>query len=195
MVTPRRRPSRPPCKGSLADITDDPDVERVVTYADAPAPALLSNDGASTLAVVYLNKEVESAVEDSARLADAVDAPAGVEVQVTGIPQLYHEFNQKIEQDLVMAETISLPIALLILLAVFGTLVAAGLPLLIAALAMPTVVRRHRPAGVGDGDEHLRHQPGDHDRPGAGDRLLAVHGQPLPRGAAPSLGRRSPSSG
>ena len=93
----------------------------------------------STLAVVYLNKEVESAVEDSARLADAVDAPAGVEVQVTGIPQLYHEFNQKIEQDLVMAETISLPIALLILLAVFGTLVAAGLPLLIAALAMPTV--------------------------------------------------------
>ena len=111
----------------------------MVTYADAPAPALLSEDGASTLAVVYLTKEVESAVEDSARLADAVDAPAGVEVQVTGIPQLYHEFNQKIEQDLVMAETISLPIALLILLAVFGTLVAAGLPLLIAALAMPTV--------------------------------------------------------
>ena len=113
-----------------------------------PAPALVIRDGTSTLAVVYLDKEVESAVEDSARLADAVDAPAGVEVQVTGIPQLYHEFNQKIEQDLVMAETISLPIALLILLAVFGTLVAAGLPLLIAALAMPTVVRRHRPAGT-----------------------------------------------
>jgi uncharacterized membrane protein YdfJ with MMPL/SSD domain len=126
-------------KDSLTDITDDPEVDRVVTYADAPAPALLSEDGISTLAIVYLNKEVESAVEDSARLADAVDVPAGVQVQVSGIPQLYHEFNQKIEQDLVMAETISLPIALLILLAVFGTLVAAGLPLLIAALAMPTV--------------------------------------------------------
>ncbi|HEY8178524.1 MAG TPA: MMPL family transporter [Candidatus Limnocylindria bacterium] len=126
-------------QGSLADITDDPDVERVVTYADAPAPALLSEDGASTLAIVYLKEDVESAVEDSARLADAVNVPAGVDVQVTGVPQLYHEFNQKIEQDLVMAETISLPIALLILLAVFGTLVAAGLPLLIAALAMPTV--------------------------------------------------------
>ena len=125
--------------GSLADIANDPEVDRVVTYADAPAPALLSEDRASTLAIVYLNKDVESAVEDSARLADAVNAPAGVEVQVTGVPQLYHEFNQKIEQDLVMAETISLPIALLILLAVFGTLVAAGLPLLIAALAMPTV--------------------------------------------------------
>ncbi|HEY7848011.1 MAG TPA: MMPL family transporter, partial [Candidatus Limnocylindria bacterium] len=126
-------------RDSLAGIADDAEVDRVVTYADAPAPGLLSEDGASTLAVVYLNEEVESAVEDSARLAEAVDAPAGVEVQVTGVPQLYHEFNQKIEQDLVMAETISLPIALLILLAVFGTLVAAGLPLLIAALAMPTV--------------------------------------------------------
>ena len=126
-------------RDSLAGIADDPDVDRVVTYADAPAPALLSEDGTSTLAVVYLNQEVESAVEDSARLAEAIDAPAGVDVQITGVPQLYHEFNQKIEQDLVMAETISLPIALLILLAVFGTLVAAGLPLLIAALAMPTV--------------------------------------------------------
>jgi uncharacterized membrane protein YdfJ with MMPL/SSD domain len=126
-------------RDSLTDVADDSAVDRVVTYADAPTPDLLSKDGASTLAIVYLKAEVESAVEDSARLADAVSAPAGVEVQVTGIPQLYHEFNQKIEQDLVMAETISLPIALLILLAVFGTLVAAGLPLLIAALAMPTV--------------------------------------------------------
>ncbi|HEX5578299.1 MAG TPA: MMPL family transporter, partial [Candidatus Limnocylindria bacterium] len=124
---------------SLADVADDPAVDRVVTYADTPAPDFISQDGASTLAVVYLKEEVEAAVEDSARLADVVNAPAGVEVQVTGIPQLYHEFNQKIERDLVMAETISLPIALLILLAVFGTLVAAGLPLLIAALAMPTV--------------------------------------------------------
>ncbi|HEX6475531.1 MAG TPA: MMPL family transporter [Candidatus Limnocylindria bacterium] len=126
-------------KDSLTDVADDSAVDRVVTYADAPSSELLSKDGASTLAIVYLKEEVESAVEDSARLAEAVNAPAGVEVQVTGIPQLYHEFNQKIEQDLVMAESISLPIALLILLAVFGTLVAAGLPLLIAALAMPTV--------------------------------------------------------
>jgi uncharacterized membrane protein YdfJ with MMPL/SSD domain len=124
---------------SLAEIADDEAVDRVLTYADSPSPDMLSEDGATTLAVVYLNKEVESAVEDSARLAEQVQAPAGVTVHITGIPQLYHEFNQKIEQDLLMAETISLPIALLILLAVFGTLVAAGLPLLMAALAMPTV--------------------------------------------------------
>ena len=124
---------------SLAAVAEDEAVDRILTYADSPLPNLLSEDGTSTLAVVYLKAAVEEAVEDSGRLAGLVDPPPGVTIAVTGVAQLYHEFNQKIEQDLVMAETISLPIALLILLAVFGTLVAAGLPLLMAALAMPTV--------------------------------------------------------
>jgi RND superfamily putative drug exporter len=90
------------------------------------------------LAVIYLDKDVEASVEDSARLADRIEAPAGVETSVTGIAQLYHELNQRVEEDLFRAEMISLPVALLILLAVFGTLVAAGLPLLIVAMAMPS---------------------------------------------------------
>ncbi|HEX6139066.1 MAG TPA: MMPL family transporter [Candidatus Limnocylindria bacterium] len=126
-------------RDSLSEVRDDPAVTRVLTYADAPAPELLSKDGASTLAVVYLDKAVEAAVEDSARLADEVKVPDGVATSVTGVPQVYHEFNERIERDLVTAEMISLPIALLILLAVFGTLVAAGLPLVIAGFAMPTV--------------------------------------------------------
>jgi RND superfamily putative drug exporter len=124
---------------SLTAVADDDAVDRILTYADSPLESLLSEDRASTLAVVYLKEAVEEAVEDSARLAALVDPPDGVTTSITGIAQLYHEFNQKIEQDLIMAETISLPIALLILLAVFGTLVAAGLPLLMAGLAMPTV--------------------------------------------------------
>jgi RND superfamily putative drug exporter len=123
---------------SVAPATDDPAVTRVLTYADQSSTDLVSTDGAWAMAVLYLDKEVESAVEDAARIAGRIEAPDGVEMHVTGVPQLYHEFNQKIEDDLVQAEMISLPIALLILLAVFGTLVAAGLPLLIAAFAMPS---------------------------------------------------------
>ncbi len=44
-----------------------------------------------------------------------------------------------------------------------------------------------RPAGR---DEHLRAQHRDDARARAGDRLLAVHRQPLPRGAAPRAERR-----
>ncbi|HET7141240.1 MAG TPA: MMPL family transporter, partial [Candidatus Limnocylindria bacterium] len=125
---------------SLVDVAADDSVIKVVTYADTHRPEQLSTDGASTLAVVNLNKPVEAAVDDSARLADEIRRPPGVTVQVTGVAQLYHEFNQKVEQDLLTAETISIPIALIILLAVFGTLAAAGLPILVAGLALPTAL-------------------------------------------------------
>ena len=123
---------------SLAEVAADPVVDRIQTYADAPVDTLLSTDGTMTLAVIYLDKAVESAVDDAARLADEVAAPSDVTTWVTGVPQIYHEFNQKIETDLVRAEIVSLPIALLILLAVFGTVVAALLPMVIAALALIT---------------------------------------------------------
>jgi RND superfamily putative drug exporter len=113
-------------------------VTKVQTFADTGAPALLSNDKTMTMAAVFLDKGVEQAVNDAGRLADEVKRPAGVTMWVTGIPQVYHEFNAKIERDLFQAEAISLPIALLILLAVFGTLVGAALPLVIAGFAMPT---------------------------------------------------------
>jgi len=123
---------------SLAGVVDDPAVTRIQTYGSTGFPALLSRDGSTTMAVVYLDKGVEEAVTDAGRLAEEVERPEGVETWVTGIPQVYHEFNAKIEQDLFQAELISLPIALLILLAVFGTLVGAALPLVIAGFAMPT---------------------------------------------------------
>ena len=125
-------------QASLATVVDDPAVTKVQTYGSTQAPALLSTDRAYTMAVVYLAKGVEEAVDDAGRLAGEVKPPAGVQTWITGVAQVYHEFNAKIESDLFMAEAISLPIALLILLAVFGTLVGAALPLVIAGFAMPT---------------------------------------------------------
>jgi RND superfamily putative drug exporter len=123
---------------SLSEVADDPVVDHVTTYADAPDPRFLSRDGTAALAVVTIDKEMEDSVDDAARLTGKVHRPDGVTTYVTGIPQLYHEFNGKIESDLVQAELISLPIALVILLVVFGTLVGAALPLLMAAVALPS---------------------------------------------------------
>ena len=125
-------------KASLVDVLKDPVASGLTTYADTHSPQLLSRDRTEALAVVNLTKPVEDSVEDASRLASEVHPSQGVPPQITGIPQVYHEFNAKIEHDISQAETISLPIALVILLAVFGTLVAAGLPMLIAALAVPT---------------------------------------------------------
>ncbi len=123
---------------ALAPVADDPAVDRINTWADTGSDLLLSTDGSMTMAVIVLDKDVEASVEDASRIAAEVGSADGAEPIITGIPQLYHEFNQRIERDLVRAEMVSLPIALLILLTVFGTLVAAGLPLLIAALTMPS---------------------------------------------------------
>jgi RND superfamily putative drug exporter len=125
-------------RASLTDLQHDPLVGGIQLYADTHAKEMLSRDGTKTLAVIALKKDAEASVTDAKHLSSLVHAPAGVPTQITGVAQVYDEFNAKIEHDLVQAEEISLPIALVILLAVFGTLVAAGLPLLMAGLALPT---------------------------------------------------------
>ncbi|HEX2883026.1 MAG TPA: MMPL family transporter [Candidatus Limnocylindria bacterium] len=122
---------------SLEPIADDPLVDEIITYGAQPADQLLSRDGSKTIAIVTLTANEEEAVEEIADLTDQIEAPEGVEIEITGVPQIYHEFTQRLESDLIRSELISLPIALLILLAVFGTLVGSVLPLLIAGLALP----------------------------------------------------------
>ncbi|MGH2427875.1 MAG: MMPL family transporter [Candidatus Limnocylindria bacterium] len=125
---------------AVAPLADDPVVDEILTYADVPDPAFTSTSGERTFVLVRLNEDVEEAVDDAERLSGLVEAPAGVETTVTGVPVIQHEFNEAVERDLLQAELISLPIALLILLAVFGTLVGASLPLVIAALALPSAM-------------------------------------------------------
>jgi RND superfamily putative drug exporter len=69
---------------------------------------------------------------------DALAHLGSVETVVTGTPLVQYEFNEAVERELVQAELISLPIALLILLAVFGTVTGAALPIVIAAIALPS---------------------------------------------------------
>ena len=76
----------------------------ILTYADVGDPSFVSRDGTKTFALVRLDEPIEDAVDDAADLAALVDAPAGVETTITGIPLVQHEFNQAIEQDLFQAE-------------------------------------------------------------------------------------------
>jgi uncharacterized membrane protein YdfJ with MMPL/SSD domain len=125
---------------SMAPLEEEAIVGEILTYADVGDPSFLSRDGTKTFALVRLDEEVEEAVDDAEHLAGLVDAPAGVDTTVTGIPLVQHEFNEAIEEDLFRAEVISLPIAMLILLAVFGTLVGAALPVIVAILSLPTAM-------------------------------------------------------
>ncbi len=123
--------------GAVAPLAEDPAVDEIITHADNGDARFLSTDGTMTFALVRLNSPDEEAVEDSQRLVGLVEQPPSVdEMWVTGVPVVYEEFNAVIEEDLRQAELISLPLAGAILLVVFGTLVGAGLPLLIAGLSL-----------------------------------------------------------
>src|SRR5438477_613028 len=66
------------------------------------------------------------------RLAPAytVTAPASVAtVEVGGRAQVFNQVGTQVEKDLRKAEGISIPITMLLLIVVFGSVVAAGLPL------------------------------------------------------------------
>ena len=59
---------------------------------------------------------------------------------VTGGPAVYNTFTQITQQDTKSAETAALPIALVVLLFVFGAFLAALLPLALALFAVPTAL-------------------------------------------------------
>jgi uncharacterized membrane protein YdfJ with MMPL/SSD domain len=60
-------------------------------------------------------------------------APPGVEAYVTGQPAIQHDLDPIFSSDLAKGESIALPIALIVLLAVFGLSFAATIPFIFAA--------------------------------------------------------------
>ena len=60
----------------------------------------------------------------------------GMTVQVSGFGEIFREVGTTIERDLVRAEMIALPVTLILLLLVFGSGVAALLPLVIGAMSI-----------------------------------------------------------
>ena len=123
---------------SLAPLDGHDAVESVISYAAMADPSLISDDGDATFAVVNLTLEPDEAIEVAPELRELIGRPDGMETYVTGQPVIEYDFNVAAEEDLVRAEIVSIPVALIILLLVFGTLVGASLPLLVAALAVPT---------------------------------------------------------
>ena len=122
---------------TLAPLRADPTVADVFVPGDGgPLDAVLvSADGRSALAVVALTIDVDQATEGYAAFRSRVDGGL-LDVTVGGWPAASTAFSAVTEEDLRVAELVSLPLTLLLLVLVFGSLVAAGLPLLVGVLAI-----------------------------------------------------------
>jgi RND superfamily putative drug exporter len=121
-----------------AALEADPDVEKVFSYWDAKSPALLSHDRKQALIMGVIPGEqdevITSVKEVSPRFQNYED-PA-VDVTVTGLAEVFRQMQHQIESDLVRAEAIALPITLIALIFVFGSIVAASLPLAVGILSI-----------------------------------------------------------
>ncbi|HYF26459.1 MAG TPA: MMPL family transporter [Baekduia sp.] len=115
------------------------DSDERVTRVVAPQPgASISRDGHTAViqagAGDTANEMVRSADDLKADLrASAAD---GVEVSLTGASGMWSDFNEANREAMMKSELMSWPVTLVILVLAFGSLVAAGLPLMLTILGL-----------------------------------------------------------
>ncbi|UJF34701.1 MMPL family transporter [Paenibacillus hexagrammi] len=117
---------------SLESVKSLPDVD-FITPVDAPRLAGHSDVMAVTVA---LHLPTDAALERYSAIQQQVKAPDGMNVYITGGPAILYDVQEASKRDIAKAEAIGLPIALLVLLIVFGTLVAAMLPLIVGLISV-----------------------------------------------------------
>ena len=95
----------------------------------------VASDGRASYATIALRSEAQSFRELMPRVTRALK-PTELKMAVTGAPVFYADILEVTERDLRRAELISLPFAVLALVYVFGSLVAAALPGLVGGAAV-----------------------------------------------------------
>ncbi|MGI8703327.1 MAG: MMPL family transporter, partial [Candidatus Limnocylindrales bacterium] len=125
---------------SLRPLRGDPRVAEIIGYAETRDARFLSEDGSATYALAQLDLTDDESVDQVDSLRALIEEPEGMTVQLTGYAPLTRDSTELSEQDLQRAELFSMPFAILILVAVFASIVAAGMPLLVAGLAIPTTL-------------------------------------------------------
>ena len=105
-------------------------------YTLGQPPTLISEDGK----LVYVLVDLDNSIAQSPVVAKIVDGYTGnyqgADIHVAGFGAVTKAINETIEHDLIRAEIIAVPIVLLLLIFVFGSLVSAGLPLFVGGMAI-----------------------------------------------------------
>jgi putative drug exporter of the RND superfamily len=116
-------------------LSSDPDVKGVTSYFTTQAPTMRSQDGRYALTTAHLVNDSDDAIKDlRERYGDNASGP--ITVDVGGAQAFNEDARTQIGQDLIVAESIAVPLILLLLVFAFGSLVAAMIPLAIGVIAI-----------------------------------------------------------
>ena len=125
----------------VQDLTDEiAEIEGVKSavnyYMLGSPPQLKSEDGKLIYLLVDLDNSANQAPIVKQIVDDYTGDYRGAEVHVSGFGAVTKAINEQIESDIIRAEIVAVPIVIILLLFVFGSLVAAGLPLFVGGLAI-----------------------------------------------------------
>ncbi|MCZ4608820.1 MMPL family transporter [Streptomyces sp. Lzd4kr] len=121
----------------VSRLTGEKGVVGVGSYWQTKSPALRAEDSHEALIAARITGEEKQMGETLDRIAPEFRGAHGpVEVSVGGPVAVRHEMQTTIQEDLLRAEVIALPVTLVLLVMVFGSAVAALLPLGIGIVAI-----------------------------------------------------------
>ena len=120
------------------EIASEQGVLQVSSYWTLGSPVSLRSDsGDEVLVFASLEGDQGTVLERSSEITEAYHGPNGpIEVLVGGRGPLFAEVQETIESDLARSEAIAFPVTLVLLIVVFGSVVAASLPLAVGAFAI-----------------------------------------------------------
>lgn len=119
----------------LAQVATNPDVTRVTSYPMTGDARLRSQDATLTYAVVHLDRSVNEGVEAFLRLRQQVHSDR-LQVMMGGELATYVDIRQQLERDIWRAEVASFVVLAFLLVWVFGSVIAAALPLVVSAITI-----------------------------------------------------------
>jgi RND superfamily putative drug exporter len=107
------------------------------TSPGAEAAALRSRDGTYGLVIAHVRGDDDQIQNRASRLAGQLGHGVdGASVQVGGAALAYHQVNDQTKKDVAIAEAIAVPLTGIALVLVFGSVVAALLPLAVGIFAI-----------------------------------------------------------
>jgi trehalose monomycolate/heme transporter len=109
---------------------------QVVPYWAAPDAGLVSDDGHAAQVLISLAGDSQDDYLTHYDEIEPVLHADGVDTHLAGPFAVYNDVNETTSEDLERAELISMPLVLLLALLIFGSLVAATMPVMVGAVAM-----------------------------------------------------------
>ncbi|MFF5157875.1 MMPL family transporter [Streptomyces sp. NPDC000348] len=122
----------------VAELKKDERLSNVVSFWETNSPDLRSEDGREAMVLAHVKGDTTEQRESAIAILDTYSGSYQdtLTVRAGGGAAVGADLSNQVVEDLILAEAIAIPLTLVLLLIVFGSVVAALLPLVIAVIAV-----------------------------------------------------------